>query len=56
MGFISVVWSVDSAAPYSIKKLETFMCRDVASRFGNEEALFVDFFALLDQKAGDVYV
>ena len=40
MGFISVVWSVDSAAPYSIKKLETFMCRGVASRFGNEEALF----------------
>ena len=28
------------SSPYSIKKLETFMCNGVAARFGDEEGLF----------------
>jgi hypothetical protein len=38
-------------APYSVKKLETFMCSGVAARFGDEEGLF----RILDRLVGAPY-
>ena len=38
-------------APYSVKKLETFMCNGVAARFGDEDGLF----RILDRLMGAPY-